>query len=182
MKIKNKLQNKKGKEEKQFNFRSLEKNVEEIENLFKLHMKKFNIIIEMKDPQTHYKFNTLRIKIRERDERVPYYALFDQLSYPYRDLQTQVKEIHPSSKRKIVTCLNSLVEKSHEFDNFPLLATNILLRELPLDLKKFGSLQQQAYANGKQTLTSHWREHLVGEIQDVLRGEYNCYQVRNSLF
>jgi len=90
-KIQNKLFTKKGKDEKMYNLKSLESLMDEVEKLFKLHMKKFNIISEMKDPQTHYKFNTLRIKIRERDEEVPYYALFDQLAYNFRDFQSQVR-------------------------------------------------------------------------------------------
>ena len=88
-----------------------------------------------------------------------------------------MKEAHPSFKKKVVKSLNTLMDKNVEFNNFPVFATNIMQRELPLDLKKFGALQQHAYINGSQTLTSHWREHLVGEVQDIIRGEYNCYQV-----
>jgi len=174
-KIQNKLFTKKGNE-KMYNLKSLESLMDEVEKLFKLHMKKFNIISEMKDPQTHYKYNTLRIKVRERDEEVPYYALFDQLAYNFRDFQVQVKEQHPSANKKVVLCLNTLMEKSYEFNNLSVLATNILPRELPLDLKKFGQIQQLAFSNGKQTLLSHWREHLIGEVQDIIRSDFNCYQ------
>jgi len=177
-KIQSKLFTKKGKDEKTYNLKSLEGLMEEVEKLWKLHMKKFNIISDMKDPQTHYKYNTLRIKIRERDEVVPYFALFDQLVYNFRDFQAQVKAEHPSANKKVVLCLNTLMEKSYEFDNLPVLATNIIQRELPLDLKKFGQIQQLAFSNGKQTLLSHWREHLIGEVQDIIRSDFNCYEVK----
>lgn len=53
-------------------------------------MKKFNIVIDMMDADNKPKYNDMRIKIRDRDENIPFFALFEQLNYPYREYQAKV--------------------------------------------------------------------------------------------
>lgn len=81
---------KKVENEKRYNAKSREEYIADIEKLYKLHSKKFNVIVEMQDPMNHYKFQALRIKIKTKNNQVPYYALFEQLTYPYRELQATV--------------------------------------------------------------------------------------------
>jgi len=156
---------------------SVENHIKTVEDLYKLHMKKFNIVIDMMDPDNKQRYDDMRIKIRGRDENVPYFALYEQLVYNFREFQREVKEAHASSKKSIVNILNMIAKKSEQFLNFAVFATNIPLKELPLELKDFGKIQKNAFINGCKVLKSQWREYLVGEIQDLLRGDYNCYQV-----
>lgn len=88
-----------------------------------------------------------------------------------------MKEGHASAKKSIVNILNMIAKKTTQFHNFAVFATNIPNKELPLELKDFGTIQKEAFVNGCKVLKSQWREYLVGEIQDLLRGDYNCYQV-----
>ena len=168
---------KKRTDEDTYDPESVQALVEDVEGLYKLHMKKFNIIYDMVDPDNRQKYADLRIKHRERDENVPYFALFEQLHYPYRECQAKVKEGHACAKKSIVNIMNMIARKSAQFLDFAVFATNIPSKDLPLELKDFGKIEKDAWISGCKVLKSQWREYLVGEIQDLLRGDYNCYQV-----
>ena len=80
-----KLNKRRKKDDEEYNPNSVQNHMNEVERLYKLHMKKFNVVCDMKDPSTLEKYQKLRIKMRERDEYVPYYNLFEKLSYPYSE-------------------------------------------------------------------------------------------------
>jgi len=78
-------------QEEHFNAESIEGHLNTVSDLYKLHMKKFNIVIDMMDSDNKPKYENLRVKIRDRDENVPYFALYEQLTYPYKEYQSKVK-------------------------------------------------------------------------------------------
>jgi len=88
----NKVVRRRKKDDEEYNPNSIANHIDEVARLYKLHTKKFNVIMDMKNPETHEKYKSLRIKIRHRDESVPFYALFEKLDYPYLEYSKQVKK------------------------------------------------------------------------------------------
>jgi hypothetical protein len=91
--ILNKVVRRRRKDEEEYNVNSLANHINEVEKLYKLHTKKFNVIMDMKNAETNEKYQSSRIKMRERDESVPYYALFEKLEYPYADYFKKVANL-----------------------------------------------------------------------------------------
>jgi len=80
--------------------------------------------------------------------------------------------------------MNMIAKKGYQFHDFSVFATNINLKELPLELKDFEEKQLESFNSAKKSVASQLREYLIGEIQDILKNDYNFYSVieLSSLF
>ncbi len=92
-------------------------------------------------------------------------------------LDFKIKEQHVSSKKGWIETMNMIARKCYQFHDFSVFATNIPLKELPLELKDFEEKQLESFTSAKKAISNQFREYLIGEIQDILKNDYNFYSV-----
>lgn len=128
-----------------YNMNKLADLMNDVENLYKLHMKKYNVIVDMKDPDVHPLYAEKRIKIRNNDRKIPYYNLFEKLKYMFDDVVKKVKDVHVSAKKSWSDTMNMVFKKGYQFHEYKIFHTNPANREFPYDLEKFTEVQQNHY-------------------------------------
>ena len=75
-----------------------------------------------------------------------------------------------------------VAKKSGQFSEYALFAVQFNAKDMPFELDVFQRKQEQQYEQGKKTLTSNWREYIIGEVQDLLRNDYNFYSVTEKQY
>lgn len=88
-----KIARKKKKDQEDYKQTSINNLLETVEHLYKLHLKKYIVICDMKDPETQKFYDDKRIKIRETDEEVPYFNLYEKIDINIANIFQKVTNI-----------------------------------------------------------------------------------------
>jgi dynein heavy chain, axonemal len=149
-----------------------------VEDEYIRSMKKWIVLLRMKDPANDHEFISKRIIIRRPKFIAPYYGTLRLPPYSYVKAKKKIEEIHWYRIPEVVQVNKITAAKCYSFLDHRFLETNSLPR--PIELKAFYNFQKNHFAAIKQQISIHWREYLISETQDKMAEKYNFFAVNSG--
>lgn len=156
-----------------------------VEEEYIRQMKKCVILKEMEDPDNFQKFQRMKIPIRFSKKTSPFFGVVRCPKYPFQYNYDQISKQHFSSDEDLVAMTRIFIQKCIDFQKQRIMNTNMSTLKLPRELTDLKKIQSAHHGAIKQNMMIQWRDFLIGEIQDKLRGgpgRLNFYEESNEVY
>ncbi|OMJ85003.1 hypothetical protein SteCoe_13780 [Stentor coeruleus] len=146
-----------------------------VEDEYVRSMKKWIILLRMRDPNNDGEFIAKRIVIRRPKYIAPYYGTLRIPMHPYIKNRKKVEEIHWYRMPEVVQVNKITAAKCYSFLEYRFL--EIEFPHMPMELNALYNVEKNHFMAIRQQIAIHWREFLISETQDKMAEKYNFFAV-----
>ena len=160
-----------------------------VEEEYIRQMKKCIILRDMQNHESHAKYEGMKIPVRLPAVSAPYVGVIPipveaegKEKFDYGALHDQMSNKHWCSDGSLVTMTKLLAQRCIQFMQYRYMNTNKAVLKLPKELSELKTIQKAHHEAVRQNISVQWREYLVGDIQDILKGPHNFYESNFEIY